>query len=629
MSLAFVAVFISILVAALLGGCRPAGEPALPPSSSASHLEASQQLNALFQQSDDRQMALDPIAALGRGDLRHAHRFGDYISREYLESTEARAREDLGRLASIDRQALSPADRIAFDTFQYQVGVEAQSFDSGMAQVLRHLPLDQLFGFHITFPEISSGRSLAPFNTLADYENGVKRIDGFISYLERAQSAMREGIEAGHVQPRFVTSKVLEQVEATLADGVEGSPFLGPLETFPEEITAPDRARLTNAYRAAVEERILPAYRELSEFLETEYLPASRTGAPGLIGMKDGSGLYRYLIEQHTSSRLSPEEIHQVGLAEVARLRKEMERIKTKVEFPGSLQEFFEYQRSDPRFKVATKDELLEGYEKVRRRVEPELERLFATLPQSPLEIRPVPPSLERTASGAYYFSGTPDGSRPGVFYVNTYELSARTTPTLETLFLHEAIPGHHMQVSLAQEDESLPTFMRFGANTAFIEGWALYAESLGPELGMFTDPYQYFGHLDLEMFRALRLVVDTGLHAKGWSRERAVSYMLENSSLGKPAITPEVDRYVVWPGQALAYKLGQLEIRRLRTEAEAELGGAFDIRAFHEQVLGSGTLPLPILEAKIQSWIQRTKTSLEVAHLKTEEPESPTRKQG
>jgi len=455
---------------------------------------------------------------------------------------------------------------------------------------------------------MSSGNTIAPFDTLQDYENGLRRLQGFATYLRNAEEAMREGIQAGHVQPRFVTVKVIEQLHDAVAKGALESPLVAPTKSFPSEIATEDADRLTQAYHKAVAETVLPAYVQLAEFMETVYLPASRTGAPGLAGMRGGEAMYRFLVEQHTGTTLSADAIHQIGLEEVARIRGEMKAIMGEVGFDGDVQDFFTFIRSDPQFKFATKASFLAGYEEIRQRLEPALPSLFTTLPRTAFEIRAVPESLEKTTAGAYYNPGTPDGSRPGVFYVNTYDLPSRTRPTMETLFLHEAVPGHHFQASLAQENDSLPSFLRFGWDTAFGEGWGLYAESLGYELGLFRDPYQRFGHLDLEMFRALRLVVDTGLHAKGWSRQQAVDLMLANSSLGQSALVADVDRYVVWPGQALAYKLGQIAIRNLRTEAEQALGGRFDLPAFHDQVLGSGAVPIPILEIKVRAWIQERK---------------------
>jgi uncharacterized protein (DUF885 family) len=375
------------------------------------------------------------------------------------------------------------------------------------------------------------------------------------------------------------------------------------VKKFPEGIAPADQARLRAAHAQVIRDEIRPAYSRLRDFLSSEYLPAAREGA-GLVHMKSGPLLYDYLIEQNTTLPLAADAVHQLGLREVARIRSEMESVKTKVGFKGSLAQFFEHLRTSEKYQPPSKEWLRERYEEVGKRVDARIGELFALTPKSALEIRPVPDYREKTDAAGSYNSGTPDGTRPGVFYYNTYDLPSRFTWGIETLYLHEAVPGHHFQISLAQENEALPNFMRFGGNTAFVEGWALYAETLWDELGVETDPLQRFGGLNDEMLRAMRLVVDTGIHSKGWSRDQAIKYMLDNSSMGKTDATAEVERYIAMPGQALAYKLGQLKILELRARAEKALGSRFDIRAFHAQVLDSGALPLTVLEAKIDRWI-------------------------
>jgi uncharacterized protein (DUF885 family) len=324
--------------------------------------------------------------------------------------------------------------------------------------------------------------------------------------------------------------------------------------------------------------------------------------------MPGGDRLYAHLIERHTTTRMSADEIHRLGLSEVKRLQAELQGVKRKVGFTGSDKAFFDHIRTDPKFKVASKEVLTQGYYAIGKRVDANLPKLFRTVPQAQLEVRPVPPLTEKGAAGGSYEAGTADGARPGIFYFNAYDLPSRTTPGMETLYLHEGAPGHHFQIMLAYENEQLPAFQRFGGNTAFIEGWALYAQDLGPALGVYTDPYQYFGYLDSELFRAIRLVIDTGIHTKGWTRDQAIQYMLDNSSRGRSNAIAEVERYIATPGQALAYKIGQLKIRELKARAQQALGRRFDIRAFHEQVLMSGALPLPVLESKIDRWIAQTK---------------------
>jgi uncharacterized protein (DUF885 family) len=339
-----------------------------------------------------------------------------------------------------------------------------------------------------------------------------------------------------------------------------------------------------------------------------EYLPQARDSV-GLGQMPGGDRLYEYLVKVNTTTDLSADQIHRIGLDNVAQIHAEMEKVKAKVGFQGTLKEFFEHIRTDPKFKPVSREALQQGYVAIGKRVETQLPRLFRTLPKTGLAIRPVPALTEKGAARGSYASGTPDGSRPGVFYFNAYDLPSRTTPGMETLYLHEGAPGHHFQISLAQENETLPSFQRFGGNTAFVEGWGLYAETLGPELGVYTDPYQFFGYLDSQLFRAIRLVVDTGIHSKGWSRDQTIQYILDNSSRGRSNATAETERYIAIPGQALAYKIGQLKISELRERAEKALGPRFDARDFHEQVLMSGALPLAVLEAKIDRWIASKRT--------------------
>ena len=562
-------------------------------------------LKRIFADSDEAALALSPLGAMIRGDMRYADQFGDYITPEYYARMKANTEDEMRRLEAIDRASLSRDDRIAYDVFRYQGRQLLDFYDRGIVAIQAQLPIDHFSGEHVFYPDICSGKSVAPFDTVQDYDNGLKRLDGYALYLERTIGRMREGMAAGHTQPRLVMENILDQLGRQMAGGVEASPFYQPIKDLPGDFPATDRERLASEYRAVIGERVFGAYRKLQDFIRSEYLAACRDAKPGLVSMKDGPALYKALIEENTTTDLSAEQIHRIGLDEVARIKHDMLAIKDQVGFNGTLKEFFGHLRTDPQFKLASKQALLDGYNAIRARVDAAVPKLFSLTPRSPFEIRPVPAYSEENEAAGSYRQGTPDGTRPGIFFVNTFDLPSRTTPGMETLFLHEAIPGHHFQISLAQENEALPNFMRFNGNTAFVEGWALYAESLGPELGMFTDPYQAFGSLDDEMLRAIRLVVDTGIHAKGWSREQAIRYMLDNSAQSETEARAEVERYIAIPGQALAYKVGALTIRRLRTEAEQALGARFDPREFHAQVLDTGALPMAVLEAKIRDWIK------------------------
>jgi uncharacterized protein (DUF885 family) len=390
---------------------------------------------------------------------------------------------------------------------------------------------------------------------------------------------------------------------------VEESPFYQPVKKFPADFSQADKTRLEAAYRAAITNDIYPAMKRVRDYLESSYLPKARDGY-GLMYMKGGKELYAYLVQSTTTLPLTPEEIHQTGLSEVARITGEMEKVKQEVGFNGTLPQFFEYLRTDPKFKKPTREALTQGYYDIGKAVDAKLPAYFSTLPKSKLEIRPYEPFREKFQAGGSYEQGTPDGSRPGIFYFNAYDLPSRTTPGMTTLYLHEGAPGHHFQIMMAQENSALPPFMRFGGNTAFVEGWALYAETLGYDMGFYKDPIQRMGTLDDEMLRAMRLVVDTGIHSKGWTREQAIDYMLANSSMGKTDATAEVERYIAIPSQALAYKTGAMTIQRLKAKAKSELGDKFDIREFHAQVLMTGALPLAILEQKIDRWIAAKKAA-------------------
>ena len=579
--------------------------PAAPAASAAADPEpqATAQLHALFKASDEDNLRRNPLNALFRGDMRYADQLGDNITPAYFAAERAAGERELRQLAAIDRSALSPVDQLAYDVFKRQTEMSLRGLTPEILALTAVRPIDHFFGFHTFYPDLASGEGAAPFKTVEDYENNLKRHRQYPVLLDRAIVRFREGMASGVVQPKLVVRNVIDQLDLQLAQGIEGSTFYAPVKKFAAGVSAADQARLRAAHAAVIRDEIRPAYVRLRDFLKKEYLPVTREGV-GLVHMKGGPELYRFLIEQNTTLPLTADYVHDLGLSEVRRIRSEMETIKNKVGFKGTLAQFFGHIRTDPKFKPKSKEWLTARYYEVGKTVDARIGELFSTLPKSELEIRPVPAYREKTDAGGSYNAGTPDGSRPGVFYFNTYDLPSRTTPGIETLYLHEGAPGHHFQISLAQENEALPNFMRFGGNTAFVEGWALYAETLWDELGMQTDPYQRYGGLDDEMLRAMRLVVDTGIHAKGWTRDQAIKYMLDNSAMGRTDATSEVERYIAIPGQALAYKLGQLKILELRDRAEKALGPRFDIRQFHEQLLMTGALPLPVLESKIDAWI-------------------------
>lgn len=606
------------LLLALLPLAACTTQPAVPPVVSApaptdrpamSQDQAHDALFALFKASDEASLKLNPLDALFRGDLRYADQFGDYISDDYFTASRAAAEADLAGLAAIDRGLLGPTDQIAYDTFGFTTRNSLAQLEPDLLALNKVRPINHFSGLQTFYPTLSSGKGAAPFATLADYDNALKRHAGYVVFLDRSIARFREGQATGVLDTKLTIRNVIDQLDTQLAQKPEDSAFYAPVKQFPASIAAADRSRLAREYRAAIVDGIYPAYRRLRDYLKNDYLPAARNDV-GLWSMKGGDAAYRSRIETNTTLPLGAEEVHQLGLSEVARITTEMEKVRVTVGYKRDLAHFFEYLRGDKAFQPKSRDELAKGYYTIGRTVDAKLPAYFSTMPKTPLEIRPYDVTIEKYQAGGSYEQGTPDGKRPGVFYFNAYDLPSRTTPGMTTLYLHEGSPGHHFQISLAQENEALPSFLRFGGNTAYVEGWALYAETLGYSMGLYEDPYQRFGTLSDEMLRAMRLVVDTGIHAKRWTRDQAIVYMLKHSNMGRTDATAEVERYIAIPGQALAYKVGALTIQRLRKKAEAELGPRFDIKQFHAQVLMTGALPLPVLEAKIDRWIAESKRS-------------------
>ncbi|HLL30628.1 MAG TPA: DUF885 domain-containing protein [Allosphingosinicella sp.] len=600
-TLLLVAVSLAALSACATTPAEP--ESAAPARPAAASQSEAQRLKQLFHESDEANLRRNPVGAIFRGDLRYADRLGDFITDEYFQGERSAGEADLAALRSIDRSKLGATDRIAYDVFEWQTRDSLKNLEPEMLALGVVRPINHMSGFHTFYPTFASGEGAAPFRTVADYENNLKRHKDYVAYHDRAIRRFRQGMESGVFETRLTIRNVIDQLTLLLDQKVEESPFYGPIRKFPATFSEADEARLAAAYRASIEKEIYPVHRRVRDFLRAEYLPRAREGA-GLVHMKGGARVYQRLIESTTTLPLTAGEIHGTGLKEVARIKSEMEAVRTRTGFKGTLQQLFEYLRTAPKFAPKTKEALREGYQAIARRVDARIGEQFSTIPKSSLEIRPVEPFREKNEAGGSYQQGTPDGSRPGIFYYNSYDLPSRRLWGMETLYLHEGSPGHHFQISLAQENEALPAFMRFGGNTAYVEGWALYAETLWDELGLETDPYQRFGGLNDEMLRAMRLVVDTGIHSKGWSREQAIDYMLANSGMSRTEVTAEVERYIAIPGQALAYKIGALTIQRLRAKAEAALGARFDPRAFHAQVLMTGSLPMAVLEKKIDDWI-------------------------
>ena len=579
----------TLLAAAALSACA-AGPRATSPDAT---------LDALVEEYFDTQLELSPMSATAIGDSRFDDRLDESTSPGFREKSLGIERAYLDRARAIDVTRLSASARITHEIF---VGEREQAL-AGTPFHEEYMPFSQMSGLPMDLAVYGSGEGPQPFATVADYERFLKRVREFPRWADGAIAMMRAGMARGITLPRPAVTKMIPQLRDIVTPGAEASIFWGPVKAMPKDFPAADAARLRDAYAAAITREVLPAYARLADFLERDYLPAARTTV-GWSDLPEGAAWYRWRIRGATTMDMPPERIHQVGLDEVARIRTAMTAVKQQVGFQGDLDAFFKHLEDDPQFYFADEQELLGAYRDVKRRIDALLPKLFSDFPKADYEIRPVEPFRAASAAGASYQAPSADGTRPGIFYINTFNLKAQPRFGLETLSLHEAAPGHHFQIAIQQELTGLPRFRRFNNYVSYAEGWALYAESIGKELGVFTDPYQWYGRLSDEMLRAMRLVVDTGLHSKGWTREQSIEYMLDNSSIAASDVTAEVERYIVWPGQALGYKLGQLHITALRARAQAELGPRFDVREFHSQVLRDGALPMDVLSAKIDRWI-------------------------
>ncbi|MDE2561759.1 MAG: DUF885 domain-containing protein [Sphingomonadales bacterium] len=564
-------------------------------------------LDQLFADDERAELALDPLGALGRGEQVTLAQFELLFTPGLTQSLRKVNAEALARLARIDRDRLDAAHRVSYDVFLAEKTLDREALLPENTALTDVQPFDHFGGFHVEYASIAAGDGAVPLDTVADYEANLERNRALGIVFGNAIARFREGMASGEVEPSLTVRNMIGQIDAILAQPVRESPFYSPVDQFPESFGHATRRRLARQYRAAIVTSVYPAYRRLRAFLASEYLPAARDSV-GLSDMPGGAKLYRLLVRENTTLDMDPAEIHRIGLSEVARIQAEMEQVKQQMGFEGPLRDFFDHLRTDPEYHPKSAEQLADGYRTVGRKVDALAPKYFLHLPRTPLLIEPYPDYRAKYEAGGSYTQGSPDGTRPGIFWYNTYDLKSRFLTGITTLYLHEGAPGHHFQISLAQENPQLPDFQRFGGNTAYVEGWALYAETLGYDMGFYKDPWQHWGTLDDEMLRAMRLVVDTGIHTMGWSRDQAIDYMLANSGMGRTDATAEVERYIANPGQALAYKIGALTIQRLRRKAEDELGDRFDIRQFHDQVLGSGALPLPVLEDKVDRWIASKK---------------------
>jgi uncharacterized protein (DUF885 family) len=523
------------------------------------------------------------------------HRWTD-VSLEAIERRNREMEVPARVLATIDRGALGADDQLHHDLFRRGVeeSLEGRRFKA------EYMPINQMQGVQ---QNVAQTIAMMRAATSSDYDDVVARLRGVPRLIDQTIALLEKGLEVRITPPRVTLRDVPQQILNQVVEDPQASALLRPFSRFPEAVPEPDRERLRRAAAEAYQAEVAPAYRRLHGYFTETYLPRTRETI-ALSDLPDGEAWYEFNVRQSTTTRLTAREIHDIGLQEVRRIRAEMDRVMTQSGFSGGFAEFMAFLRTDPRFFFEHAEDLLRGYRDICKRADPELVKLFGTLPRLPYGVVPVPAYAEKSQTTAYYEPGSPAAGRPGYFFANTYDLRARPKWEMEALALHESVPGHHLQIALAQELPAAPEFRKHGFYTAFIEGWGLYAEALGTEMGLYADLYSRFGQLTYEVWRAIRLVLDTGMHAFGWSREKAIAYFEDNAGKAAHDIVVEVDRYIVWPGQALAYKIGELKIKQLRSRAAAALGPAFDVRAFHDQVLGSGALPLDVLESRIDAWI-------------------------
>lgn len=562
-------------------------------------LPAQKDISGLFSKYWEKHARLYPLDATQQGDNRYNDMLPADQTQAYRDTLKVFYTTTLNELKTFNRDSLKANDQLSYDILAYEMNMQLE----GLKQPGWLLPFNQFTGLPITLAQLGSGDGFQPFKTVEDYQNWLLRVKAFGPWTDSAIANMRKGISKGVVFPAALVQKMIPQMQAMVVVDPAKSVFYGPLNKFPASFTARQKEELKAQYIQMIQKDVVPAYQKLVVFLQKEYLPKARKSS-GLSAVPGGKNMYMYLVKYYTTTNEDPEEIYKTGLSEVTRIRSEMEKVKNEVGFAGDLPAFFNYLRTSPRFTpFKSAKDVLNAFSGIYERVKPNVNELFGTKPKALFEIRETEAFREASAS-AEYNQGSPDGKRPGIFYVPVPDAAKyNITSGMESLFLHEAIPGHHYQVSLQQENESLPAFRRFAWYNAYGEGWALYTESLGKELGLYTDPYQYMGALGDEMHRAVRLVVDVAIHLKGMTREQAIKYMMENESISEDGAIAEVERYMAIPGQALSYKIGAMKIRELRGKYEKELQDKFRLSDFHDELLKDGCLPLSILESKMNKW--------------------------
>lgn len=559
--------------------------------------------DSLLSQYYQEKLKLDPLEATYAGDDRYNDRLPNYLTEAFQDSLRQFYTNYQGLLAAVDTTGFSEEEKISYQVLDWELDTNLE----GLQFQTQLMPINQFWSLNLTIGQLAGGTSAQPFKTVQDYENWLKRLNSYSAWLDTALVNMRKGITQGYVLPKALTQKVIPQFASLTEGPIDEHLFFAPVNNMPDDFSASDKERLKKGFAEIIQEEIIPKYEEIHTFLEKEYLQASRESS-GISEIPDGEEYYKYTIKLFTTTDMTADEIFELGQKEVERITKEMIKVKDEVGFKGDLKAFFDHVRTADNLTPFTKPEqVIEHFEEIHERMKPQLSKLFDMTPKTPFEVRRTEAFREASAS-AEYNPGSVDGSRPGVFYVPIPDVEEYNILSDEDLFLHEAIPGHHYQISLTQENQNLPDFRKTLWYSAYGEGWALYSESLGKELGLYEDPYQYFGMLSAEMHRAIRLVVDAGIHAKGWTREEAIAYSLEHEAETESGIISEIERYMSIPGQALSYKVGQLKILELRARAQEALGDKFDIKVFHNKVLESGSVPLAILEDKINRWIEEEK---------------------
>jgi len=570
-------------------------------------------LASIFEEYYQERMMLLPLEATQNGDASKNDKLYADFTDSYRLKLKYFFEKYENKIQKINQSKLSQNEKINYEIFKREMSVTLEGLSVGYFSTYvlypehQFMPFNQFGGIPLWMGQLGSGTGSQPFETVEDYNNWIKRATAFAAWSDSAIVYFRKGINAGIVLPESLVVKMIPQMESMVVNDPTTSIFYGPVNKIPESFNEADKKKYTNELTLLINQQLIPSYKKLSDFLKFEYLPKARKSS-GIYALKNGTEYYNYLIHFWTTTNKSPDEIYKIGLSEVKRISELIDSLKTTTGYAGDLKSFFEYLKTDKKFMpFKTPEEVLNAYRSIQYKIEPNLKKMFNTFPKTKFEVRQTEAYRAATASAEYNL-GSPDGNRPGIFYVPILDATKfNVTSGMEGLFLHEAIPGHHYQLSLQQENETLPNFIRFASYGAYVEGWGLYAESLGKELGVYTDPYQYIGALNKEMHRAIRLVVDAGIHSKNLTREQAIQYMLENMPISEKGATSEVERYMAMPAQALSYKIGSLKLRELRNRCEQKLDDKFNLASFHDELLGGGSMPLEILEIKMNDWAENS----------------------